>query len=62
MQEKWEEELEDALHAATPQGVLRILALIKSWICGYCITCGVWNDVSGGRRGCKCPNKGDWND
>jgi hypothetical protein len=58
-QEKWEIELEDALGAATPEQVLVIMRKIKGWLCWYCITCGAWNNMCGGRRGCDCPNKGE---
>lgn len=60
-QEKWEEELEDALAKASPAEVLIILQKIKSWTVGYCITCGSYNDTCGGSRKCNCPEKGDWN-
>ena len=58
----WEEKLEDALCDAAPEGVLDILRRIKMWTYGYCVTCGVWNDTNGGKRGCKCEVKGEWND
>ena len=59
-QAPWEIALEDALCAASPAEVLVILRKIKGWTCGYCVTCGTWNDTCGGKRGCDCPNKGDW--
>ena len=59
-QEPWEEALEDALCAATPDKVLSILLKIKSWTYGYCTTCGTWNDTQGGKAGCNCPDKGEW--
>ena len=61
-QEPWEIALEDALCAASPAEVLVILRKLKGWLCGYCVTCGTWNDTCGGKRGCDCPNKGEWNE
>lgn len=61
-QTPWEEALEDALAAANPQQVLQILYKIRGWTCGYCVTCGVWNDTCGGKRGCDCEYKGSWDD
>ena len=60
IQEKWEEELEDALAIATPEQVLIIFHKIKGWLVGYCMTCGVYSDSHKGRD-CGCLNKGEWN-
>jgi hypothetical protein len=59
-QETWEEALEDALTTSTPAEVLTILRKIKGWLVGYCVTCGVWNDTCGAKRGCNCGYKGEW--
>lgn len=58
----WEDKLEDALVAANPQQIIQILHKIKAWTHGYCITCGVWNDTCGSKRGCNCEYKGNWDD
>jgi hypothetical protein len=58
--EPWEEALEDALFKATPAQVLTILFKIRGWLCGFCTTCGEYNDTCGGKRGCDCPYKGEW--
>ena len=59
-QEPWEIALEDALAAATPEEVVRILQKIKGWTVGYCETCGVYTDLHKARSRCSCPNKGFW--
>ena len=59
-QDPWEIALEDALAKSTPSEILIILRKIKGWLCGYCVTCGVWNDTCGGKRGCDCEYKGEW--
>lgn len=61
-QTPWEETLEDALADATPAEVLVILDKIKMWTFGYCVTCGTWNNMQGGRAGCSCLHKGEWNE
>lgn len=60
MQFPWEIALEDALAAATPEQVVRILHRIKGWLVGYCETCGVYTDFHKRKSACNCPNKGLW--
>lgn len=62
IQEPWEVLLEDALATASPEEVLSILRKIKGWTAGYCITCGQYNDTCGGKMGCKCAVKGEWDE
>jgi hypothetical protein len=60
VRDQWEVELEDALLYASPVQVLTIIAKVKGWLVGYCETCGVWNDVCGGKSGCECEWRGEW--
>jgi len=60
-QEKWEEELELALAKASPTEVLNILQKLEGWLAGFCVKCGTYNDMCGGKRGCQCPYKSEWN-
>jgi hypothetical protein len=56
----WELQLEEDLANATSKEVLDIIRTVKSWLVGYCESCGEYTDVCGGRVGCDCLSKGEW--
>ena len=53
-QEAWEAALEDKLAESSPQEVLKVIRRIHGWLIWYCPACGTFNDICGGKRGCKC--------